>query len=834
MDLMIVESPTKTKTIEPLLNSGDRVVASYGHIRDLPRKEMGMDLETFDLQYEFIPGSVFKGRKMKGAKERIAEIRKLVAKADMVYLATDPDREGEAIAWHLKEALGLRPGKYLRVTFHSLDKPTVQKGLANARDIDYHLVYAQEARRALDRMVGYTVSPMMTRTINKGRSREDFKPVSAGRVQSPALKYVVDRERKIRNFKSVNHFGAQLSFDSQSWTADWQTKPYLKEGEEYILDRSLAESAAGVKTLTVRESRSVTKEEKPPAPFTTSTLLQAASVSLRFGSEITSKVAQKLFENGHITYHRTDSTNLADETIKELRAYAEEKGLPLPDKPRRFSSKGGAQEAHEAIRPKHFEIENIDGSHEEKALYRLIWERAVACQLSVAKYKVNQLVLEGKNDGKSFEFKASGRKLIDPGWRTITKKAADHDEHVSGKDKGSDAESGTVPKLDKGLTVDAETGKVQEKETKPPQRYTEAGLIKVLEKGGVGRPSTYSATMKNIRARGYVVEKKRYLHPTQLGERLIDELVKNGFSFVNPIFTKKMEEELDEVAAGRSSYYDVVKTHFHQLDGEMGDLGGMRAALDRLKPTPPPVDENGDHYPCPDCGKPMFRRKRKDETFFWGCSAWKNSGCKGVMDDEDGKPVPKKGPEIPKDSEGNPFPCPDCGEPLLKRKRKDGGHFWSCSTWRKTGCQGSMDDKDGKPVPKKGLEIPTDENGKPFPCPECGKPLLRRKRKDGGHFWSCSSWRKTGCQGSMNDKDGKPVENKDSDVPVDDHGNPYPCPMCGAPLRLIKTPKNTFWGCTAFRKTGCKGSADDKDGVPAVRGEGSDNDSKGWSIAQGE
>ena len=494
--LMIVESPNKVKTIQAqaILGRDWEIAASAGHIRDLPRQEMGVDTRTFEMKYEYVPGQSRGGRTFPGGKERVARLARKVKQADMVYLATDPDREGEAIAWHLKEALRLKPGQYRRVTFDAIDHATIEQALASPRDIDMERVHAQEARRALDRLVGYTVSPLISNALHER--------LSAGRVQSPALRYVVDREREIRNFRVTNHFGAELLFDNKAWRAEWQTRPFLKDGERYILDRGIAEAAAAVREVEVVDAKAGTKAENPPPPFSTSTLIQAASVALKFSPEKAAKISQTLFENGHITYHRTDSLNLADQAVAELRGYAQQQGLPLPDKPRRFKSKADAQEAHEAIRPKHFEKRGIDGSDDEQALYRLIWERAVACQLAPAKYKASILMLAGQHQGQTFHYRASGRVLIEPGWRTLTRKAAEHDEELAGKDRAEDAESGKVPRLEKGTRISAEDGRVLEKKTRPPKRYTKASLVKELDDGGVGRPSTYPAIMANIERRG--------------------------------------------------------------------------------------------------------------------------------------------------------------------------------------------------------------------------------------------------------------------------------------------------------------------------------------------
>lgn len=694
-NVMIVESPNKMKTIQPLLGPGWKVVASRGHIRDLDAKELSIDLQSFALKYVLSPGKTTQGFKVPSGSERVARIKSEIKDAKMVWLATDPDREGEAIAWHLKESLKLPESKYKRITFHLLDKDSIQKSIASPRQIDMALVRAQEGRRALDRLIGYTVSPLISNKLGE--------PLSAGRVQSPALRYIVDREREIEAFKEVRHFGAELIFDNKSWKAEWQSKPYIPAGQAYNLDQALAEQAAAVRQVTVRDSKSGTAKESPPAPFTTSTLIQAASVALKFDSETTMQTAQKLFEGSQITYHRSDSTNLDESTILELRDYAASQGLALPPAHRKFPSKENAQEGHEAIRPKHFEQREGGTTPDEKALYRLIWERAVACQLADAEYRVNRLLLEGQNGDKTFHYMASGRVLTVKGWRALTARAAEHDEESGGKkDKSDDRESGDVPPAKIGDVIAVEDGRVLNKKTEPPKRYTEATLIKKLDDEGIGRPSTYAAIMANIKKRKYIKVENRYLIPTQTGTRLSDALVAQKFSFIDPAFTRTVEARLDLISKDKDTYLNVVKDSWETLEKETAAIGGARSVFEsRDKALELPVDEHGEHYPCPKCGKPMKRIKKRDGAYFWSCSTRYESGCNGAMNDEDGKPVAqeRRPIEFPTDERGNPFPCPLCGSPLNRIKRKDlSGFFWSCSTWRDTGCNGSLDDDNGKPT----------------------------------------------------------------------------------------------------------------------------------------
>jgi DNA topoisomerase I len=415
MRLLIVESPNKVKKIKEILGAGWEVAASVGHIRDLPSKELGVQAPEYRPQYELTDrgGDVVK------------RLRVLVGKADEVYLATDPDREGEAIAWHLQEALKLRAPR--RVRFDAITPEVIRRAVAAPRSIDPALVHAQEARRVLDRLVGYQVSPVLSRQTGQ-------RGLSAGRVQSPALRLVVEREREIESFREVNHFGAELSFAGGSWRAQWETAPFLPkraragargdgaapaaresdapeyesgsqvessapgpDSAAYILDRALAERAAACRLCTVLASANRQVRESPPPPFTTSTMLQAASVRLRWRPEATAAVGQRLFEAGLITYHRTDSQNFSAEGLAAVRGYAEEHRLPLPPTGRRFRSKESAQEAHEAVRPTHFADERAGEDREQEQLYRLIWERAVASQLADAVWSVNTTRLQARS-----------------------------------------------------------------------------------------------------------------------------------------------------------------------------------------------------------------------------------------------------------------------------------------------------------------------------------------------------------------------------------------------------------------------------------------------------
>lgn len=760
MKLMVVESPNKIKKLESILGDGWKVMASVGHIRDLPRNNLGIEQPGFTLNYEFIPPATFQGRTFPGGEERVARIRKEMRNADMVYLATDPDREGEAIAWHLKEALDLDESEYLRVTFGSITQSAIRKSLDEARKIDYDLVRAQEARRALDRMYGYLVSPLLSDMLGMS--------LSAGRVQSPAVRLVVDQERRIKAFKKTNHYGAVVLFDGEKWQAEWNTKPFTTEASPYVVDEALVKRAASCRQFVVTESDSGTARQSPPPPFSTSLMLQAASVSLKLDPEVTAKLAQKLFEQGVITYIGTDSVNFSEEGIQDIRAFAKGKGWNLPDEPRRFKEKDSAQEGHEAIRPTHLEDEEAGEDDKQRALYRLIWQRAIASQLADAIYNVNTVTLESIAGGETFEFRAKGRVLVEAGWRALTAKDAVEDEEAGGDD--GEAAGGKVPLVNVGSDKQADSGKVQAKVTKPPSRYTKASLIKKLEAEGIGRPRTYPAIMQNIMGKGYLTEVKRFLEPSETGALLVDQLVKAEFAFIELAFTRSLEEELDVIAEGNCGYVDVVEPAFVQLQADIEAVGSNGA----MKPR----------FPCPKCKSGLRRYSPAGKTPFWCCT---NAECKHFMDDVNNKPAERK-----------TYACATCGTGTMRRfKRKTGGGFlWACST---EGCKHFMDDDKGKPVE------PTVHT-----CPKCkAAPLRRYQKKDketgkpkGGFGWFCTG---EDCKTFLDDEKGKPVAVKTA-----------PCPDCGKPMYRRKGQYGYWWGCSAY-KDGCKNIMDDKDGKPTKR-----------------
>lgn len=592
--LLILESPGKVKKVQEILGPGWKVAASVGHVRDLPVKEMGVAAPDFKPQY--IPTD--------RGKDVLPRLAGLVKNAEEVFLATDPDREGEAIAWHLQDALKLKNAK--RVTYTEITEAAIRAALSAPRSIDMALVAAQEGRRVLDRFCGYMVSgPLSNATGEK---------LSAGRVQSPAVRLVVDREKEIKAFSSTTHYSAELIFENvdnitDGWKAAFLVKPWLPDsvdGQEYLLDKSLAEKAAALRALDVLDCKESESRTAPPAPFTTSTLQQAASSSLKFTPKQTMQLAQRLYEQGAITYMRTDSPNLSQEAVHAIRAYCEEKGWPLVETPRTWKSKEGAQEAHEAIRPTHVEIEETGETADEKALYRLIRLRSLACQLEDAVYAVRTLQLGADVDGKQALFEAKGRTLLSQGWKVLADQENGPDE---GAEEGEKEPLNPVPAMKPGTKATALTGTVTTKKTKPAARFTEASLIRELEKRGIGRPSTYAAIIDTISTRKYVTTEKRFLVPTPLGEKIVSGLCGN-FSFIEYGFTRTMEQSLDDIAEGKAEYRAVIASAHDQLSKEVQEFAKATGKV------------------CEKCGKPMVHRVKKPGKDgkggydFWGCSGW--------------------------------------------------------------------------------------------------------------------------------------------------------------------------------------------------------------------
>lgn len=527
MNMFIVESPGKVKKIQGFLGPSYKVEASVGHIRDLPTNDMGIEFDTWKIKYQLTD-------KGKGVYKKL---KALAEKSERIYLATDSDREGEAIAWHLAVMLKISPERIYRVKYNAITKEAITKALASPERLNINLVRAQEARRALDRLVGYTVSPSLSRAVQNR--------LSAGRVQSIAVRLITDRFNQNQAFVSKDYYGATLKFDG--FSADWNTKPFHKPGENYNFDRNLAVQASKTPTVKVTSIESKNTTKKPPAPFTTSTMQQAAVKKLGIDIEVVMEFAQKLYEAAAITYHRTDSVELAPEAIEQIRDYAQSKGLPLPDKPNTFSAKSkNAQEAHEAIRPTNIEIENISGVSEGASkLYQLIHQQALICQLKPAKLKKTTVVLNSEDE--QFEFVAKGSIVLDKGFMVLA---------GSGDDQ-------LLPELTEDKLINVNEGLVKDQKTKAPALFDQVSLLAELERLGIGRPSTWGPIIKSIKTRGYVaIEKKKFV-PTETGQILRKAL--DGFGFMEYSFTADIEEQMDAISNGQDNYQAVVGRVFNTV-----------------------------------------------------------------------------------------------------------------------------------------------------------------------------------------------------------------------------------------------------------------------------
>lgn len=640
MKLLIVESPGKVQKIQSFLGSDWKVTASVGHVRDLPEKELGVAAPDFTPHY--VPT-------VRG-KDVLAKLSGMVKSADSVYLATDPDREGEAIAWHLKDALDLKNPK--RITYTEITENAVKKAIEAPTEIDMALVHAQEGRRVLDRFCGYMVSSPL--------SKIGGTKLSAGRVQSPAVRLVVEREREIANFKPTRHFGVELTFEcvdtiTDGWKATWISKPWLEDGQEYFQDKALAEKIASLRVLDVVDYTEAESKLSPPAPFTTSSLQQAASNALKFSPKHTMELAQKLYEGGHITYMRTDSPNLSQEAVDTFRAYCESQNWPLVEKPRTWKRKEGAQEAHEAVRPTHIEVEEAGENVDEKALYALIRLRTLATQLEDAVFAVRTLKLSGSVDGKEALFEAKGRTLLSSGWKVLLTGDDTEEKEVE--------PDNPVPAMKAGTKATAIKGVVQEKKTKPAARYTEASLVKELEKRGIGRPSTFAAILDTIQERGYVKQDKRNLVPTPVGELVVDKL-KGNFAFIDYDYTKKMEDKLDDIAENKTDYQSLVSQVYKEISVEVDAFLKAFAT------------------PCPECGslnlRHLVKKADKKDTREWDFFACPD--CEANFYSDNGKvgakQVKKEKPPVSK------FTCPLCKKPLVRRQgtnTKGEYDFFGCS-----------------------------------------------------------------------------------------------------------------------------------------------------------
>ncbi len=900
--LVIVESPAKAKTIEKYLGGGYRVRASYGHVRDLPvsgklrgEEVVGITIgDDWRMRYQIIERLDKGGKGRRSTQDIVDELRREADRAEMVYLATDPDREGESIAWHIEEELQLEPERTRRITFNEITKKAVLEAIRGARAIDRHLVDAQEARRAMDRIVGYPLSNLLSKKITRG--------LSAGRVQSVAVRVVVDREREIEAFKTEEYWritallstpagpkspgsfvfpakvlakkkgaptaqakptdeqqaedpeGADSSdpadgeadpaeagekapakvaapkIPANTFTAElakWQGKEFNASSEE-AADAVYALLNTAAYTITKVEQKDRNDYAQPP--FTTSSLQQAASIRLRMSAQRTMQTAQRLYEgvtlgkdgpNALITYMRTDSTRVSDDALKMVRQHVEDIYGPkyLPAKPNFFKSGKSAQEAHEAVRPTDLTFTPQKVAQfldtDQLRLYTLIYTRFVASQMSPALVAVTNVEIEA-GDGL---FKAKGQIEKFDGYRKVW---------PAGKQ-----EDVTLPMLAEKMALNKLGLSATQHFTQPPSRYNEASLVKMLEKEGIGRPSTYATIITTITKKGYVDSDNRRFKATDLGKTVTDMLVKGFPSVLDVKFTSHFEEELDDIANGKMKSDDVLNEFWTPF----------KTALASAETDLPKAKGRETGEPCPRCGRPlaeMFSAKLKGS--FVGCSGWnaKEEPCSYIK--------PREGEAEPVDIKVD---CPVCKLPMVQRSSRWGA-FLSCTGYKAdgSGCNTICN------LGENGEVVVTCKKTE-FPCPKCNKPLLWRKGKSAPYFACSDTACKTNleadasgvvpqppietgvvcdkCQSAMVVKKGwrgpflscvgypkcrnakpltKELKEKFKDLlPPPATKKQLPsieikdtCPECGSPLKLCEARGRYFLGCSAWSQTKCKGS----------------------------
>lgn len=668
--LVVVESPSKAKTIQKYLGSGYEVIASTGHIRDLPKSKMGVDIEH-GFQPEYI--------EMREKKEFIKAIKSKAANSDYVYLATDPDREGEAISWHLCQVLALNEQEENRITFNEITKNGIAKGIANPRKIDMNLVDAQQARRVLDRIVGYKLSPFLWKKVKRG--------LSAGRVQSAALRIIVDREQEIRAFVSTEYWtiDAMLKKGKDSFKAYLHSGPDGKKVQ--IADESTAKKLNEQlknAVYTVSAVKKGTRKKQPAPPFTTSTMQQDASRKLNFNAQRTMRIAQELYEGvevpgvgmtGLITYMRTDSLRISDDARQAGNAYIRDTygDTYLPEKPRYYKQKKNTQDAHEAIRPTNPAMtpaqlkDSLTG--DQYKLYKLVWERFIASLMQVCVLSTMQADIAADD----YLFKASGYSVKFDGYTVL---------YEEGKDEAEE-EQNALPPLKDGDVLELADLTPNQHFTQPPARYTEATLIKAMEENGIGRPSTYAPTISTLTSREYVEREKKAFVPTALGE-VITGLMKEMFQdIVDLKFTAKVENELDEIEAGQMQWVKVLEKFYKDFDKE------LQSAEEKLDGTRIKVPEQESDVVCEKCGRKMVIRSGRFGKFL---------ACPGFPECKNTKPLVTE----------TPGSCPKCGGKILLRKSAKGNKYYACEKGKECGFM--------------TWDEPTDKR-----CPQCGKTLFKRR-----------------------------------------------------------------------------------------------------------
>ena len=671
--LVIVESPSKAKTIGKYLGEGYTVKASMGHLRDLPKSTMGVDIEN-GFQPEYIP--------MESKAELIADLRKAAKKADCVYLATDPDREGEAISWHLKELLNLPDSKTFRVTFNEITQKVVQQSIANPRAIDDNLVDAQQARRVLDRIVGYQLSPLLWKKVRRG--------LSAGRVQSVATRLVVDRENEIRAFQPKEYWSLDVTLERNGKPGTFTARYYGEEkkrelGNEAQVD-AIIQDITGKEFTVVGVKRGQKKRTAAP-PFTTSTLQQEASRKLNMTPKRTMAIAQQLYEGveiagegttGLITYMRTDSLRLSDEAMAAAASFIKDRyGKEYYyGKFHNFKTKSGAQDAHEAIRPTHVELdpERIQSSltKEQYRLYKLIWSRFLASQMANAEFET--VSIDTECQGHLFRTNHQSMKFA--GFIAV---------YEESKHEETEEVSAPLPDLQEGDKANSVNIEKQQHFTQPPARYTEAMLVKAMEEKGVGRPSTYATIVSTIQDREYVNKVDKRLMPTSLGEVVTGLMVDRFQNIIDVEFTANMENQLDDVEAGKRQWKAVLEEFYQFFHQQMLDA---EAALEGVRLKVP--DEVSEEV-CEECGRKMVVKIGRFGKFL---------ACPGFPECKNTKPIVEK----------MPGRCPKCGSTILKRKSKRGYAYYGCERGAECGFM--------------SWDVPTAED-----CPTCGQTMFKKSGK---------------------------------------------------------------------------------------------------------
>lgn len=864
--LVIVESPAKAKTINKYLGSAYKVYASMGHVRDLPKTTLGVEIEdNFEPTYRILPDR----------KKLVAELKKFAKDAPQVYLATDLDREGEAIAWHLAKALDLPEEKIKRVMFNQITKRAIHEAFKTPLKIDLDKVNAQQARRILDRIVGYQLSPLLWKKIAKG--------LSAGRVQSVTVRLIVEREREIEKFipqehcriSAVLHTGQDLEAAKQAYdeyinecrekqqakitlpdakptplginigdtilhpetadaliVIDISDPSLLKirtrlgadcqigkkvaakaEGQATETDTSIGQQQMQIKheskklkatlennslfeadlvefdgepfkadnadqakkarsdldtaAYTIASIQTKERKERPPAPFTTATLQQAASTRLNFTTNRIMQVAQQLYQGielgpegsvGLITYMRTDSRHLAPEAISAARSHIQKHfGLDyLPEKPNFYASRSTAQEAHEAIRPTDVNYRPEDVRQyvtaDQFRLYELIWRQFLACQMNPARWQITEAMIQAKGPQHTGMFKATGRRLDFPGFLALLPHRLD----------GADAQ---LPKLDQGQTLDLADLRMTQHFTQPPPRFNEASLVRTLEAQGIGRPSTYAAIITTIQARGYAKKDEKKFFPTDLGGIVTDQLIQHFPKVMDVKFTSHMEEQLDKIEEAHLDWVAVLNEFYTPFKDALEQAGAnMEKATGESE------------YTCEQCSKPMVYKWTKNGRFL---------ACSGYPECKTSCSVDEQGQPIKKEVILTEHKCPKCDKPMILRESRY-GPFLGCSGYPE--CKTTMpSDSQGNPLPKvKPDQIDT-------PCPECAKPMIaKRGRGKKGGFLACTGY--PGC------KHTQPIPD---DIAIDWPGpekTDIECPKCGKPMLVRRSRRGPFLGCSGFPK----------------------------------